>query len=95
MPSQSEFPASSSLPLAICLLLAVSLGVLLRLFVYPLVEPSARIWAILAGRVAVCIVWVADYRTLSRGKQAGINPFLNVAVSLGTPVAVDWVLERL
>ncbi|KAB5547356.1 hypothetical protein GE09DRAFT_1224360 [Coniochaeta sp. 2T2.1] len=61
--------------------------VLLRLFVHPLVEPPARIWAVLAGRVAVCILWTSVYRTLSRGKQAGLNPALNVAVSLGTPVA--------
>jgi len=82
---------SSASTLAFCLWLAVSLSVLLRLFVYPLVKPSSCIWAVILGRLAVCIVWVAVHRAMSGGK--GINPLLNVAISIGTPVVVDWVIE--
>jgi hypothetical protein len=56
--------------------------VLLRLFIYPLVEPSARIWVISAGRIVISIVWVVVYTT--RPEATSVNPFLNGAVSVGT-----------
>ena len=54
-------------------------------------------WAILGGRLAVGIVWVGVHGALSRGGQSrqradGTNTLLNVALRLGTPVAVDWIV---
>lgn len=90
-PSLARTIPSRTFALVVCLLLSVSLNATLRLHILPQANSSESLPAVVLGRAAVAIIWVAVYRAITG--EEGINPLLNAAISLGAPALVDWAMQ--
>lgn len=81
-----------NLVLFLSALLALNLHLVLHTIIPPEINSTQSLLFLVLPRIATAYIWVKVY--LYTTGENRLNPFVNLAVNLGTPLAAAWLYNR-